>query len=157
MAFEVSRNVFTAGPTLINQNEVFAVAKPWRNDPDEDLYTVSGIALCHRRGPGVSDINQWQYHDMLLPVGPLWRGPLIQASASVSLASIENWHDAVNAGWAVDDVQWRAIAIGGRGHRIRIESRLAVRDTDGFLDRVAFHVTALGILIRDAEGRPVYP
>jgi hypothetical protein len=60
----------------------------------------------------------------------------------VSLASIFNRTVANNAGWAVDGADLRALA--GQDIGLQIEAKLAVRD-DGFLHRLSYQVTALGV------------
>lgn len=60
----------------------------------------------------------------------------------VSLASIFNKHVANNAGWAVDGADLQAL--GHEDEGLRIEAKIAVRDSDGFLYRLSYQVTALG-------------
>jgi len=59
-----------------------------------------------------------------------------------SLASIYNKNVANNAGWAVDGADIQALGIQDNG--LVIEAKLALRDSDGFLYRLAYQVTALG-------------
>jgi hypothetical protein len=117
-----------------------------------DLWVSSGIAVVHREGdPDTSE--RWRYADLLLPIGPVWVGQPLGCSPIISLASIGNQGESMNAGWAVDEIQWTARGVAPGRSQIRVESRLAVRDTDGGLFRVAFHITAYGELVRP----PQYP
>jgi hypothetical protein len=58
-----------------------------------------------------------------------------------SLASIYNKNSANNAGWAVDGAH---VFVGDEGEGIHVEAKIAVRDSDGYLYRLAYQVTALG-------------
>jgi hypothetical protein len=60
----------------------------------------------------------------------------------VSLASVFNKGVANNAGWAVDGADLQVLDIQSAG--LRIEAKLAVRDSDGFIHRLSYQVTALG-------------
>ena len=60
----------------------------------------------------------------------------------VSLASIFNKNVANNAGWAVDGAE--LFALGNEVEGLRVEAKIAVRDSDGFLYRLSYQVTALG-------------
>jgi hypothetical protein len=68
----------------------------------------------------------------------------------VSLASIYNKDVANNAGWAVDGADVRALAFQDQG--LQIEAKIAVRDSDGYLYRVSYQVTALGRDNRQKDG-----
>jgi hypothetical protein len=58
-----------------------------------------------------------------------------------SLASITNDNEAINAGWAVDEVIPEFV---GQPLEVRLNCALAVRDIDGFILRLASNVTVLG-------------
>jgi hypothetical protein len=60
----------------------------------------------------------------------------------VSLASIYNKNVANNAGWAVDGADLQAL--GNEVEGLRVEAKIAVSDSDGFLYRLSYQVTALG-------------
>jgi hypothetical protein len=62
----------------------------------------------------------------------------------VSLASIFNKNVANNAGWAVDGAD--LVPLGYEVDGLRIEAQLALRDSDGFLYRISYQATALGLL-----------
>ena len=65
---------------------------------------------------------------------------------SVTLASIFNDGPADYAGWAVDDTTWNTTTPGELGKQLLLKSNLALRDSDGFIRRLSYHVTALGKL-----------
>jgi hypothetical protein len=67
---------------------------------------------------------------------------LFSGTVVASLASIFNRNVANNAGWAVDGAH--LYAAGNKDEGLRIEAKLAVRDSDGFLHRVSYQATALG-------------
>jgi hypothetical protein len=60
----------------------------------------------------------------------------------VSLASIYNKNVANNAGWAVDGADLQAL--GNEVEGLQVEAKIAVRDSDGYLYRLSYQVTALG-------------
>ena len=60
----------------------------------------------------------------------------------LSLASIYNKNVANNAGWAVDGADLQAL--GHEVEGLQVEAKIAVRDSDGFLYRLSYQVTALG-------------
>lgn len=60
----------------------------------------------------------------------------------LSLASILNMNVANNAGWAVDGAG--VYALGNEDVGLNVQAAIAVRDSDGFLYRLAYQVTALG-------------
>ncbi|MGH8527700.1 MAG: hypothetical protein ACREXY_26840 [Gammaproteobacteria bacterium] len=74
---------------------------------------------------------------------------LFGGTVVVSLASIFNKNVANNAGWAVDGAD--LYAAGHKDEGLRIETKLALRDSDGFLYRISYQATALG----KAPQRPV--
>jgi hypothetical protein len=65
---------------------------------------------------------------------------LLSATASAGLASIENNGQAIDALWAVDEVD---VAMDRVARRIRVRAHLAVGDTDGFVQRISYKVNAL--------------
>ncbi len=116
----------------------------------KELFVVeAGVAIFNFRGDG----GEWLRDQLDIPTdtvmmrpsvggGPgslvTFHGPRVVATAS--LASISNNNEAINAGWAVDACWWDQDASG----RIVLHVNLAVRDGDGFLDRIAYHMTAIG-------------
>ena len=107
-----------------------------RTGDGRDLVVLSGYAGFHLRGSGGS----WRR-----VTGEIWRGPawsrLDDVAPIVSLAAIGNRYHAVNAGWAVDWCNWYNL-----NTRIYLKFGLAIRDSDGYLYRVAYQITAVGIL-----------
>jgi hypothetical protein len=106
--------------------------------PDgRDLVFLSGSAVFDFIGTGGS----WRCDDLFLVIGPGWRR-IDGVVPVVSLASISNQNNAVNAGWAVDNCRWTTI--GGR--LILLQSRVCIRDSDGHPHRVTYQITAMGHL-----------
>jgi len=60
----------------------------------------------------------------------------------LSLASIFNLNVATNAGWAVDGAG--VYALGYEEDGLEVVAAIAVRDSDAFLYRLSYQVTALG-------------
>ncbi|OEU69811.1 MAG: hypothetical protein BA863_04205 [Desulfovibrio sp. S3730MH75] len=105
--------------------------------PDgKDMVFLSGYAVFNFKGSGSS----WKRDDIWIPIGPEWN-PLYDVVPVVSLASISNRHHAVNAGWAVDNCRWVTY-----NRRILLKCRVAIRDSDGYLQRLAYQATAIGRL-----------
>ena len=107
-----------------------------RDHAGRDLLVFSGYAVFSFKGTGGS----WRHDDIYIRIGPRWNR-LDDCAAVVSLASISNRHHAVNAGWAVDNCRWTTY-----GGRLLLQSRLAVKDSDGYIHRVAYHATVVGDL-----------
>ena len=103
----------------------------------KDLVTLSGYAVFSFKGASGS---YWKCNDLWIQVGPNWRR-LEDVVSVVSLASIYNKSRAINAGWAVDNCRWTTY-----GGRILLQSKVCVRDSDGYLFRVAYYATAKGYL-----------
>jgi hypothetical protein len=82
--------------------------------------------------------------NLVFDIGPvLFPGQFREAVATASLASISNQGTAVNALWAVDSV---LADFNAATRRVRINARLVVRDSDGFLNRIGFQVNILAAL-----------
>jgi hypothetical protein len=107
-----------------------------RDGNGRDLIIVSGYATFNFKGRGSS----WIHRDIHIPVGPRWMR-LDDVCASVSLASVSNSHHAVNAGFATDNCRWTR-----HNGRALLQSRLAVRDSDGYLHRVVYNAALSGRL-----------
>jgi len=108
----------------------------WTKTPDgRDLAFLTGYAIFDFKGTAN---QQWRREDLYMKMGPKWTN-LQDVAPVVSLASISNVSTAVDAGWAVDNCRWGTI----NGH-IHLQCRLAVRDVDGYIHRVAYHITAIG-------------
>lgn len=117
----------------------------WIDSPQElrtktgdgrDLVVLTGVAVCHWKGTG----GAWIRDELLIPVGPAWRR-LDDVAPSAALAAISNEQTAVNAGWATDNVRW-----SNWNARVLIHVAVAVSDIDGWLLRVSYNATAVGLL-----------
>ena len=67
---------------------------------------------------------------------------VLRTTVTLSLASIFNKNVANNAGWAVDGANAYGMAHEVSG--LAVDAAIAVRDSDGYLYRLAYQVTALG-------------
>ena len=101
------------------------------------LVIASGIAVFNFQGTS-ADPGGWRRDDIVITAVDNLDFQVERIVPTVSLASISNLGTAVNAGWAVDDVRAEV-----SGSNVVLRSRLAVRDTDGIIHRVAFHVSVL--------------
>jgi hypothetical protein len=107
-----------------------------RDGQNRDLVFQSGFALLNFKGTG----SAWRRDELFILTDAVWQGtPTIEGVAA--LASISNSHEAVDAGWATD-----AVNFAMWDSRILIRVNLAVSDIDGNLNRVAYHCTAVGTL-----------
>jgi|ERR1700757_3343108 hypothetical protein len=110
------------------------------NGPDDirTLVIATGVAQFVFRGVGSDFLRD----SVEIPTGVFIEDPSTfrGASAIASLASIANDGVSNNAGWAVDSVDTPDPAPVGE---YKIRAHLAVRDTDGFLLRVAYQVNMM--------------
>ena len=97
---------------------------------------LSGYPVFSFKGSGGS----WRREELWINIGPVWRR-LDDVCPSVAPAALANSHHAVNAGWAVDWCAWTTM-----GGRILLRCGIAIRDSDGFLLRVVYHVNSVGII-----------
>jgi hypothetical protein len=120
------------------------------------LWVGSGIAVLNPPfvgGPGAdASPGAWRRDILEFTIGPTWNS-IDRVVPAVSLASAENQGESINAGWAVDEVRW--VRAGSPGNfRIRLSVRIAVRDTDGVINRVTYQATALGRLVQQPVVAP---
>jgi hypothetical protein len=101
-----------------------------------NLVVLSGYAGFHFKGSGGS----WRKVTGEIRRGPKWKD-LHDVAPIVSLAAIANQGHAVEAGWAVDWCNWHKT-----NDQIALHFGLAIRDVDGWLYRVSYHITAVGYL-----------
>jgi hypothetical protein len=105
--------------------------------PDaKDLVFLTGTAVFDFKGTGSTWNHDWVY----IPVGPAWRG-VFSIAPTASLASVGNFNEAVNEGYAADNVNGFVY-----NDRILLVVALAVRDIDGHIYRVSYQATVLGYL-----------
>ena len=103
---------------------------------NRDLVFLSGVAVFNFRGSGGS----WKRNTLYVVAGPAWRR-LIDVTPYAALNSISNRNVANNAGWAVDGFTWTTF-----GGRILLRIPVAIRDSDGYLHRVGYQITAVGTI-----------
>jgi hypothetical protein len=113
------------------------------------LCIYSGTAVC---GIKADSSSAWTRHHMLIniPTGRQWvdlppNAPILPSqtrflggTAMAAPAAMFNKNVANNAGWAVD-ATWVQV-----DRELQVGAHIAVRDSDGYLYRVSYHVTALG-------------
>jgi hypothetical protein len=110
-----------------------------------DLYIGAGWVLFGLKGsPG----GAWNYRDLRFDVGPQWRNtPTPEIVPTVALASIMNSEVANDAGWAIDDCAVEFTQPQDLlSRRCQLVCRIGVRDVDGIMYRVSYHVAMLGQL-----------
>ena len=107
-----------------------------RTGDARNMVVLSGYAGFDLKGSGGS----WRRVTGQMVRGPRWRR-LDDVVPIVSLAAISNNEHAVNAGWAVDWCNW-----GNLNSQIYLTFGLAIRDVDGYLIRVAYQITAVGLI-----------
>ena len=114
-----------------------------RTGDDLDMVISSGYVLFSMQG---APDGNWNRQDLVFRVGPIWSA-LRGTVPVVSPSSMMNLGVATNAGWAVDRVTVTAFSGPGvPGFQIELRCGLAVRDKDGFMFRVNYHVTTVGRL-----------
>jgi hypothetical protein len=114
-----------------------------------DMVISAGYALFGMKG---APDGTWNRQDLVFRVGPQWdavRGTVVVVSPS----STFNKNVANNAGWAVDrvNVTYYQQIPGPPGVQVSLRCGLAVRDSDGILYRVNYHVTTIGQLAERAR------
>jgi hypothetical protein len=112
----------------------------WVNVPapnNQQMWTFTGNAVFSFRGQSETS---WRYEELIIlpPESPNF-GRISQWAYSAAPSSIFNAGPANSAGWAVDDVNLYA-----NPGRAGIRCTIAVRDTDGYLFRVAYNIFIVG-------------
>ena len=129
-----------------------AVSLQWIENPQEmeivvsgpaganRLFVYTGIAVFSFKGIGGS----WLRDTTAFEVGRSFTSTQFKKAVAIaSLASISNVSHAVNAGWAVDRVEAKRSTGSGK---TKLTAKLAVRDSDGYLNRIAYEVSVLAKL-----------
>ena len=127
---------------IANEREVWAtLGEQTVGRPTRRLGILTGTAVFDFTGQG----SDWLRDALELLVGPRFpNGTRVeQLSATGALASIANDGTAVNAGWAVDEVD---AAFDTTNSRIKLIARLAVRDVDGYVQRLSYKANAIVLL-----------
>ena len=122
-----------------------------RAKDDRELATLTGIVATDLKGV---EGGEWRYEDVVLglalPTGYVPAGKAFQVehwAPFVTLNAIYDKETAVNAGWAVDSFSGPGpVKIEDNG-RFRIETRIGVRDVDGWLFRIGITVTLSGVIV----------
>ena len=104
------------------------------------LFIYTGTAVFSFKGTG----GDWLRDSISFDVGRAFASTeFVKAVAVASLASISNQQHAVNAGWAVDRVEANRAAGSGK---TTLTISLAVRDSDGYVQRLGYEVNVLAKL-----------
>lgn len=117
-------------------------------DAKHKLFHFSGI-ICHNFAGQSGDWRRYTATVTLPRMGLNWvsasevnpsqnRFAVEHGAATVFLASISNSGNAVNAGWAVDQV-----LTGTNAGHLNLEISVAVRDSDGFIARLGYRLDIL--------------
>jgi hypothetical protein len=110
-----------------------------------DMVVLSGYAEIDGNDLRGNPDGSWNRKDLVFRIGPDWKS--VDAVPVVSMSSIMNAGVAKNAGWAVDRCEQVDVTTPSQGKRyVRLECRVAVRDSDGFMFRVNYYVTMVGRL-----------
>ncbi len=101
------------------------------------LFIYTGIAIFNFKGTGGSWFRDYIEFELGRVFAP---GQVRDIVPMAHLNSIKNEQTAVNAGWAVDSVRawWDSIE-----QRIKLRADLAVRDIDGYIQRMGWTVHVL--------------
>jgi hypothetical protein len=107
-------------------------------------YTLTGVAVVGVGGDGSSEWSRGKlnfYVPFPLPAGKNFR--LINWAPFVTLNSISNDREAVDAGWAIDG--FRLVRPDRlQGNLVQVEVDVATRDVDGYILRLGYHVSLVG-------------
>ncbi|MBS1859054.1 MAG: hypothetical protein JST11_27020 [Acidobacteria bacterium] len=101
------------------------------------LYIYTGVAIFLIKGTGPGWFRDYIDFELGRVFPP---GQVKDVLATASLNSIKNEEHAVNAGWAVDRLMARWDPVE---ERVKLRADLAVRDSDGFIQRMGYQVTVL--------------
>lgn len=124
--------------TLDNQQEMEVVVSG--PGTANRLFIYTGVAIFEFKGTG----GGWRRDFIDFELGRVFAaGQVRDVLATGSLNSIKNDHTAVDAGWAVDRLtaRWDPTE-----QRIKLRADIAVRDSDGYIQRMGYQVTVLARL-----------
>ncbi len=124
--------------TLDNQQELEVVVSG--PGTANRLFIYTGVAIFEFKGTG----GNWRRDFIDFELGRVFApGQVRDVLATGSLNSIKNDHTAVDAGWAVDRLtaRWDPTE-----QRIKLRADIAVRDSDGYIQRMGYQVTVLARL-----------
>ncbi len=102
------------------------------------VFCASGIVIVNFKGKS----RDWVRGSVTIPISvPHPRGRWFKVKEGAGLATlnaIANEKESMDAGWAVDSTQVPSNA------SFRVETKIAVRDKDGWLYRIGYYATAKG-------------
>jgi len=116
---------------------------------------LTGVAILLFKGTG----GEWHREDLSLfvklpPIIPEGKSFKVEQFAPfVTLNSISNQQQAVNAGWAVDTFDSSAALVLREQPAVPIRATLAVRDIDGFVLRVGYSISVVGAFVPESQPR----
>lgn len=99
------------------------------------LFVLAGMAALECRGSSAD----WSKGSVVFPVGrtPLHPHQVVNMVATASLAGIAG---GAGSGWAVDHV---SAHLDPDSQQIMLQAQMAMREAEGFVLRMAYHVTVL--------------
>lgn len=110
-----------------------------------DLMILTGIIPIQFQGEG----QDWKFEtieiNFRLPLKNVEAFNIKQCAPFITLNSISNDIEAMNAGWAVDEFSGPGVGENLKG--IKVQAKIAVRDSDGWLYRIGYHITLLGKIV----------
>lgn len=113
-------------------------------------YTLTGIVVCHvpiQPLPGSG--NHWSLETghFAVPLPKLQPNHALHLEGwapFVTLSSISNDRTATDAGWAVDEFGLDSPTTPIK-KEVNVFFKTAVRDIDGFINRLAYHINLIGL------------
>lgn len=111
-------------------------------DNADFMYIFSGIAVFSFKGNGA----EWNRDTLTVRIPHQFenRIKILKLTANGALNSIANNEHAVNAGWAIDEINaYEDYEEFTPFKHIDVYAKLAVRDIDGYIYRISFQVFAL--------------
>ena len=121
------------------------------DNQQQQLITLTGIVRIDLKGAG----SQWRKEELTIEPRIVYtpRDRALQVkhwAPFVTINSICNKDTAVNAGWAVDSF-WIELPsdrkITYKNPHVTVKARIMVRDSDGELSKIGYHVTLSGKLV----------
>ncbi len=122
----------------------------------KDLIVLSGVVKIERSGKSVRS-GDWAKGTFRIGVNlglpPEEAMQLEQHASLITLSSVRNDYESIHAGWAVDESYVLTVP-GDTYEEVFVQGAFAVRDKDGWLLRVGYHVTLVGQVVSNPRWPP---